>query len=138
MVIKDILVNKKHIHKHTHNGSTHIHLHSHKESNAHTHYHKSFLIGLIHGIAGSAALMLLVLSTISSISLGITYILVFGLGSMIGMAMVGGLISLPFIFTSKKYNSINIHLRYITGFFSIAFGAFLIIKIGYIEGLFFF
>jgi ABC-type nickel/cobalt efflux system permease component RcnA len=138
LVIRDIIVNKKHIHKHTHDGSTHIHLHSHKESHAHTHYHKSFLVGLIHGIAGSAALMLLVLSTINSIPLGIIYILVFGLGSMIGMAIVGGIISLPFVFTSKKYTSINIGIRYITGIFSIAFGAFLLIKVGYFEGLFFF
>jgi len=138
LVIKDIIVNKKHIHKHTHDGSTHIHLHSHKESDAHTHYHKSFLVGLIHGIAGSAALMLLVLSTINSIPLGVSYILVFGLGSMIGMAIVGGIISLPFILTSKKYMSFNTGIRYITGIFSIAFGAFILIKIGYFEGLFIF
>ncbi|MCK4902361.1 MAG: hypothetical protein KAS76_03305 [Thermoplasmatales archaeon] len=138
LVIKDIIVNKKHIHKHTHDGSTHIHFHSHKKSDTHIHYHKSFLVGLIHGMAGSAALMLLVLSTISSIPLGIVYILVFGLGSMVGMAVVGGLISLPFIYTSKKYTSINTSIRYLTGIFSIAFGAFLLIKIGYIEGLFFF
>jgi len=55
---------------------------------------------------------------------------------MVGMAVVGGLISLPFIYTSKKYISINTGIRYITGIFSIAFGAFLLIKIGYIEGLF--
>ena len=136
LVIRDIVVNKKHIHKHTHDGSTHLHLHSHKETESHMHYHKSFLVGLIHGIAGSAALMLLILSTINSIPLGIAYILVFGLGSMVGMAIVGGLISLPFIYTSKKYASINTNIRYITGTVAIAFGAFLLIKIGLIEGLF--
>jgi sulfite exporter TauE/SafE len=138
LVIKDIIVNKKHFHKHTHDESTHMHLHSHKESDTHTHYHKSFLVGLIHGIAGSAALMLLILSTISSIPLGIAYILIFGLGSMIGMAIVGGMISLPFVLTSKKYTSFNTSIRYITGIFSIAFGAFILIKIGYLEGLFIF
>jgi len=138
IIIKDIILNKKHIHKHTHNGDTHVHFHSHKDTNSHHHYHKSFAVGLVHGMAGSAALMLLVLSTMNSISLGIVYILLFGIGSMVGMAIVGGLISLPFIYTSKKFTSLNIKIRYITGFFSIIFGTFLMIKIGVFEGLFIF
>ncbi|GAH13521.1 unnamed protein product, partial [marine sediment metagenome] len=103
LVIRDIIVNKKHIHKHTHDENIHVHLHSHKESESHHHYHKSFLVGLVHGLAGSAAIMLLILSTINSIPFGLTYILIFGLGSMVGMAIVGGLISLPFIYTSKNF-----------------------------------
>lgn len=103
----------------------------------HHHYHKSFTVGLIHGMAGSAALMLLVLSTMNSIILGLAYILLFGIGSMIGMTIVGVLISLPFIYTSKKFASLNITIRYITGFFSIGFGTFIMIKIGYLEGLIF-
>ncbi|MCK5029998.1 MAG: sulfite exporter TauE/SafE family protein, partial [Thermoplasmatales archaeon] len=136
-IIKDIILNKKHIHKHTHDRDTHVHLHSHKDSESHHHYHKSFTIGLIHGMAGSAALMLLVLSTMNSIILGLAYILLFGIGSMVGMTIVGGLISLPFIYTSKKFTSLNITIRYITGFFSIGFGTFIMIKIGYLEGLIF-
>jgi hypothetical protein len=88
-------------------------------------------------MAGSAALMLLVLSTMNSIILGLAYILLFGIGSMVGMTIVGGLISLPFIYTSKKFTSLNINIRYITGFFSIGFGTFIMIKIGYLEGLIF-
>jgi high-affinity nickel-transport protein len=89
-------------------------------------------------MAGSASLMLLVLSTMESAGLGIIYILLFGLGSIVGMAIVGGLISMPFVFTSNRFSSINKGIRYATGFFSIAFGTFLMIKIGFIEGLFYF
>jgi hypothetical protein len=79
--------------------------------------------------------MLLVLSTMNSIPLGLAYIFLFGIGSMVGMAIVGGLISLPYIYTSKKYTSINNKIRYVTGFFSIAFGSFLMIRILFFEGL---
>lgn len=138
LVIKDLFVNKKHIHTHTHDGSTHIHLHSHKEDESHNHYHKSFIVGLIHGMAGSASLMLLVLSTMESFIAGIIYIILFGIGSIIGMGIVGGLISLPYVITSKKFSSLNIKIRYITGSVSIIFGVFLMVKIGYFEGLFLF
>lgn len=87
-------------------------------------------------MAGSATLMLLVLSTMNSIPIGLAYILLFGVGSMVGMAIVGGLISLPFIYTSQKAISINTKIRYITGFFSIGFGIFIMMKIVYVEGLF--
>ncbi|MEE9573208.1 MAG: urease accessory protein UreH [Candidatus Neomarinimicrobiota bacterium] len=137
-VIKDLIVNKKHIHTHTHDESTHIHFHSHKEDESHHHYHKSFAVGLIHGMAGSASLMLLILSTMESFIVGISYIILFGIGSIIGMGIVGGLISLPYVITSKKFSSLNIKIRYITGVVSIIFGVFLMVKIGYFEGLFLF
>jgi len=79
-VIRNIIEKKKHIHKHTHNGRTHTHIHSHKGTDQHTHYHQSFSVGLIHGLAGSAALMLLILSTFNSLIIGIIYILLFGIG----------------------------------------------------------
>jgi len=136
-VIRDIIEKKKHIHKHTHNGRTHTHIHSHKGTDQHTHYHQSFSVGLIHGLAGSAALMLLILSTFNSLIIGIIYILLFGIGSMVGMAIVGGLISIPFIYSSKKSSSINTVIQYGTGMISIGFGSYLLFKIGYLEGLLF-
>lgn len=136
-VIRDIIEKKKHIHKHTHNGRTHTHTHSHKGTDQHTHYHQSFSVGLIHGLAGSAALMLLILSTFNSLIIGIIYILLFGIGSMVGMAIVGGLISIPFIYSSKKSRSINTVIQYGTGMISIGFGSYLLFKIGYLEGLLF-
>jgi len=136
-VIRDIIEKNKHIHKHTHNGRTHTHIHSHKGTDQHTHYHQSFSVGLIHGLAGSAALMLLILSTFNSLIIGIIYILLFGIGSMVGMAIVGGLISIPFIYSSKKSRSINTVIQYGTGMISIGFGSYLLFKIGYLEGLLF-
>ncbi len=136
-VIRDIIEKKKHIHKHTHNGRNHTHIHSHKGTDQHTHYHQSFSVGLIHGLAGSASLMLLILSTFNSLIIGIIYILLFGIGSMVGMAIVGGLISIPFIYSSKKSRSINTVIQYGTGMISIGFGSYLLFKIGYLEGLLF-
>ena len=136
-VIRDIIEKKKHIHKHTHNGRNHTHIHSHKGTDQHTHYHQSFSVGLIHGLAGSASLMLLILSTFNSLIIGIIYILLFGIGSMVGMAIVGGLISIPFIYSSKKSRSINTVIQYGTGMISIGFGSYILFKIGYLEGLLF-
>ncbi len=82
-----------HIHRHSHDGSSHIHLHLHRpgEEGAHHHRHligfgaRPFFVGMVHGMAGSAALMILVLATIPSALAGLLYIAVFGLGSVGGM-----------------------------------------------------
>lgn len=57
---------------------------------------RSFLVGAVHGLAGSGALMLLVLSTVPSMGLGLAYILVFGIGSGLGMLLFSGVLALPF------------------------------------------
>lgn len=136
-VIRDVVINKKHLHVHNHDGTNHFHIHSHKETNVHSHNHKSFFVGLIHGLAGSAGLMLLVLSTANSLTIGLSYILIFGIGSMIGMSIASSIISIPFVFTSNKLNKWNNRIRYATGIFSVMFGIFLMIKIGFFQGLFF-
>ncbi|HYR91764.1 MAG TPA: urease accessory protein UreH [Terriglobia bacterium] len=56
---------------------------------------KPILVGIVHGAAGSAALTLLVISTISSPAHGVLYIMIFGLGSMIGMLAISVLIACP-------------------------------------------
>lgn len=136
-VIRDIIVNKKHTHIHTHDESMHIHLHSHKENEEHSHMHKSYAVGLVHGLAGSAGIMLLVLSTVNSFLLGLFFILIFGAGSIIGMALASSVISLPYILTSERLYNWNKGIRYGTGIFSIIFGLFLVIKILFFEGLLF-
>ena len=86
-----------HFHSHSHDTQTsHFHAHSHQgekkaKHSAHQHSHQPFpyrtlFIGFMHGLAGSAALVLLTLNTMNSVSLSISYILLFGLGSIIGMA----------------------------------------------------
>ena len=113
---------KLHFHKHRHGAKEHLHLHSHYISKSHNHGHKPLLIGLIHGLAGSAALTLLVLSTINSIPIGIFYILVFGIGSIIGMVVISKIISLPFKFMAHKFYGAHAMLRLGAGFASLAFG----------------
>lgn len=89
---------------------------------AHRKHHTSFLIGIVHGLAGSGALMILVLSTISSLAQGLYYILLFGLGSTLGMSAMSFLVSLPFIFSASKFPQMEKYLRLIAGTLSILFG----------------
>ena len=63
---------------------------------------RALLVGIVHGMAGSAALVLLTLSTIQSLWLGFTYMLLFGLGSVIGMAILSCAIALPLRFTAGR------------------------------------
>ncbi|MBQ04735.1 urease accessory protein UreH, partial [Candidatus Bathyarchaeota archaeon] len=100
LVLRSAVTVKIHLHHHSHGDQTHIHLHSHKEGDSHHHIHRSFILGMVHGIAGSGALMLLVLSTVESITAGITYILLFGVGSILGMLILSAVIGLPFIITA--------------------------------------
>ncbi|WP_447983644.1 HoxN/HupN/NixA family nickel/cobalt transporter [Nitrospira sp. Nam74] len=92
-----------HLHTHEHDGERHLHLHSHQNDEDHRHHHwmylsvRPLLIGMAHGLAGSAALMLMVLSTVQTMWQGIAYILVFGTGSIIGMVFLGFLISAPLV-----------------------------------------
>jgi len=127
-VLWDLFVRKRHTHKHKHGSIIHTHVHTHKHGTTHTHYHKPFIVGLIHGLAGSAALMLLVLSTVESIVLGLAYILIFGLGSVLGMAIVSSAISIPFVFTKNPL--LKQRIRYLAGVFSILFGLYLMADVG--------
>lgn len=94
--------NKKiviHTHEHEHSKAQHKHLHIHigKE---HRHSHSlAYGVGLVHGLAGSGALVLIVLSRIKNTVDGLTYLLIFGSGCIIGMMLAAGLFSVPF---SKK------------------------------------
>ncbi len=118
---------KKHIHPHSHGDKWHIHAHSHDGEHAHS--HKSLIIGIIHGLAGSGALMLLILPTIDSAILGLTYIMIFGIGSIVGMIGVSTLISLPFVFTAQKSKYINKYLAIAISILSIIIGIYIIYEI---------
>lgn len=119
------------IHSHTHAHSEtgmHAHIHIHTQAE-HSHQHrlfrvgrKPFVVGMVHGVAGSAALTLAVLTTIPSIALGMVYIAVFGIGSIGGMLMMSALIGLPFAATARRFSMINGRIRFVAGLFSIFFG----------------
>ena len=134
-VIKVLRGGQLHLHQHRHGGKTHLHPHTHEPGQAHdgaeaSHHsavsRRPLWIGMVHGLAGSAALMLLVLSTIQSPAIGLLYITVFGVGSVGGMMLMSLLLSLPFHLTSNRFHRANLTARILAGAFSIGFG-FLII-----------
>jgi ABC-type nickel/cobalt efflux system permease component RcnA len=136
-------VEKIHLHTHTHNPETHAHFHVHpdpKTDHGHTHPFRSmrrpFFVGMVHGLAGSAALMLLVLGTIPSALAGLTYIVIFGLGSVGGMLILSSLIGLPFVLTAQRFTILNRWIRALAGAVSVIFGVTLGWEIGFEEGLF--
>jgi high-affinity nickel-transport protein len=132
-----------HSHLHVHGGRWHRHLHFHDVGDAHVpepagrsapavpdahHAHaagpgglKPFAVGILHGLAGSAALTLLVLAQIRSLPLSAAYLLVFGLGSTGGMALMSLLIGVPFAATAGS-PGLNRSIRIATGACSLAFG----------------
>ena len=129
-------------HLHQHEGRSHVHVHKHTHVEPHQHQHairrgyRSMVIGMVHGLAGSAALMLLVVSSIQSVMEGLLYVVIFGLGSVVGMMIISTLISLPFVYTAFHFSWLN---RTITAFASVAsifLGTAIIYEIGFVQGLF--
>jgi ABC-type nickel/cobalt efflux system permease component RcnA len=97
---------------------------------------RPLVVGLVHGLAGSAAVALLVLSTIKDPFWSTAYLLVFGFGTMAGMMIMTAAISVPMVYTRKNFFNINRHLTAISGLASVAFGMFLVYHIGFVDGLF--
>src|ERR1039457_1212673 len=97
---------------------------------------RPLVVGLVRGLAGSAAVALLVLSTIKSPLWSTAYLLVFGFGTMLGMMLMTAAISVPLVYTGNKFFKINRHLTAISGVASMAFGIFLVYQIGFVDGLF--
>jgi len=127
------LVGEKHIHTHTHDDLVHTHPHTHDK--VHSHGHKSYIIGCIHGLAGSGSLVVLALSTLHDLQTILSFILVFGIGSIVGMMLVSSAIGLPFSLSvySERINKI---LRYLVGSISIIIGIDILYNI-VISGTFF-
>jgi len=131
-----------HAHLHVHEGSMHTHFHIHANTLAHQHQHfarmgvKPLLLGMMHGLAGSAALMLLVLTAIPSPTLGLLYVAIFGFGSVLGMGAVSVLMGLFFSLATDKLHAFDQGIRLTVGSLSTAFGAWMVVEIGFIQGLF--
>jgi len=129
---------KLHFHQHDHGPVTHAHPHLHDRSAIveSSHHNLRFgirplLIGMVHGLAGSAALMLAVLATIESRSLAFAYIAVFGAGSIGGMMLMSLLLGLPALITARGFSRTNLAVRACAGLFSLGFGLFLAYEIGF-------
>ncbi|HAI07970.1 MAG TPA: urease accessory protein UreH [Dehalococcoidia bacterium] len=148
-VIYSFRKKKVHQHAHGHEEEAHHHFHSHSKSPEHVPEHhnthgigkpflrrKSYVIGLVHGVAGSAALTLLVLASIESPIAGLAYILLFGLGSVLSMGIMTVIIGLPFVMSAGRLPNFNRTIQFAVGSLSILFGGFLMYQIGFVDGLF--
>jgi sulfite exporter TauE/SafE len=133
-----------HLHVHRHGGRAHVHPHVHDgapEPGPHTHHGlrlgpRPLLVGMLHGLAGSAALTLLVLSTISSPAVGLLYLVVFGVGSAGGMMLMSALFGLPVYLTAARFARAHLAVRGLAGFFSLSLGLFTVYEVGFVNGLF--
>jgi len=131
-----------HAHSHVHAGTPHTHFHAHAHSPAHLHPHsvrsglKPIVIGMVHGLAGSAALMLLVLAAIPSPALGLVYIVIFGCGSIIGMGLISLLMGLFFSLATDRLRDLEHGMRVAIGTLSTTFGVWIVVEIGFLQGLF--
>jgi high-affinity nickel permease len=123
-----------HFHKHGHgDGTVHIHAHSHagetvahaRASHAHAHGFRwrTLLVGLMHGMAGSAALLLLAVSQASSPAIGLGYVALFGIGSMVGMGALSTVIAVPLAVSARLLTRVNRCLQGAVGAITIAIGA---------------
>jgi sulfite exporter TauE/SafE len=123
-----------HTHPHEHSNGT-LHTHPHNHDIEHKHTHKSYIIGCIHGLAGSGSLVVLMASTLGDIETVLSFILIFGIGSIIGMTIISSLIGLPFALTNK-FGFASKALRYIACTASLLIGANILYDIGIAENLF--
>jgi ABC-type nickel/cobalt efflux system permease component RcnA len=136
-----------HVHKHSHGGVSHVHVHFHESETRHRkerpHSHavsaiglKPIFIGAVHGLAGSGALTLLVLTQIQSAWVGFFYLGVFGLGSILGMILMSGLVGLPFALTTRNVGRAHFYLQAAAASLSIVFGLWYAYAKGPASGLF--
>jgi ABC-type nickel/cobalt efflux system permease component RcnA len=137
-----------HVHEHEHEEDPHSHLHTHELVSAPESHHgffnpgkpffrlKSYVVGVVHGLAGSAAVMLVVLTTdqVSSFIVGVFYILLFGVGTVLSMGVITLFMGIPFSI-SGRFERVNRAVAGVAGTASVAFGLFLMYELAIVEGL---
>ena len=97
---------------------------------------RPLVIGLVHGLAGSAAVALLVLSTIHNPVWATVYLLIFGFGTMVGMMCMTAVIAAPLAYAGDRFSKMSRYFGVASGVVSLSFGLFLVYQLGYIGGLF--
>jgi high-affinity nickel-transport protein len=145
-----------HSHAHQHGDYVHTHVHAHEpESHPHDptrtpvswldrHFGRvgvyqlvrPLVVGVVHGLAGSAAIALLVLATIQSSRSALFYLFVFGVGTIAGMMLITAAIGVPFARTGKRFARVHRTLRFASGAISLGFGVFFAYQAGVTGGLF--
>src|SRR6266849_10942835 len=93
-------------------------------------------VGIVHGLAGSAAVGLLVLTTIRVPLWAVLYLLVFGIGTVAGMMLITAAIAVPFTVSEQRFARLNRTLGLVSGLVSVAFGLFIVYQMGIVNGLF--
>jgi ABC-type nickel/cobalt efflux system permease component RcnA len=144
-----------HSHPHVHGDYVHSHVHGHAPE-AHAHSHQTpltwldpifgriglyqqlrpLVVGIVHGLAGSAAIALLILTTIRNPHWAIVYLLVFGAGTVGGMMLITMSIASAFNFFGRRHENFSHWLGLASGLVSLAFGLFLAYQMGFANGLF--
>ena len=141
-----------HVHAHGDYVHTHVHTH-HPERHGHAEHAtalgwldlrlhsvplysllRPLVVGIVHGLAGSAAIALVVLAAVRDPLWAITYLVLFGVGTIAGMMVITLALSAPFALTSAKLPHLNLQLRVASGLISFGFGLFLIYNIGFVDG----
>src|SRR5512138_1955238 len=128
-----------HFHRHGHaDGTVHFHAHSHAgdtlphASTAHAHEHglrwRTLLVGLMHGMAGSAALLVLAVTQASSPVAGLGYVALFGVGSMIGMGALSMVIAVPLVVSARSLTWANRGLQGAVGLATVAIGIMTVVE----------
>jgi high-affinity nickel-transport protein len=115
--------------------------HDHPTAAPHSHadvwrVSRPLLVGMVHGLAGSAPLLLLALTVMASPFAALSYIAVFGVGTMMGMAMMSLLISVPARLTVEHFTRAHLALRGLSGSFSVGLGMFLVYENSVLSRLF--
>ena len=149
-------VTGEHAHIHEHDSHLHFHVHSHAPAKEHHadslvapswlsspfarlgvfHSLRPLFIGIVHGLAGSAAVALLVLTTIHQPRWAVLYLLIFGVGTVAGMILITAAISLPFTYAGSRFTWMTRGLVTASGLLSLGFGLFISYQIGFVDGLF--
>lgn len=97
---------------------------------------RPLIVGLVHGLAGSAAVALLVLATLHNTRWAVAYLLIFGVGTIAGMMVITVAMASALNYAGSRSQWINRRLSLATGFVSMAFGLFLVYQMGFHHGLF--
>ncbi len=124
-----------HAHQHDHDGTRHVHLHSHAVLVDHGHPHwwtesvRPLCIGMAHGLAGSAALLLLVVSSAGGVAEGLTYIAVFGCGSILGMMLIGLVLSVPVVWSLRLGRPVFLAVQGLASLGSVGLGLSIVYRI---------
>jgi len=141
-VIYRLRRDRVHFHRHNHqDGVEHIHIHSHQNDTTphtpakHRHAHpdrsalRTLLVGVMHGLAGSAAVIMTTAATLNSAPIGLFYIAIFGVGSILGMACVTLVMSLVLI-PARALTRLNNGLHYLIGTATISVGIYVLTTSG--------